>query len=65
MINQAKAVKLIKIYQYVCDKYEEELQYHCQRFTNNNRPEFTDQEKIQAKSVTWLFGLLRRPTLKN
>lgn len=29
MINQAKAVKLIKIYQYVCDKYEEELQYHC------------------------------------
>lgn len=44
MINQAKAVKLIKIYQYVCDKYEEELQYHCQRFTNNNQPEFTDQE---------------------
>jgi hypothetical protein len=44
MINQAKAVKLIKIYQYVCDKYEEELQYHCQRFTNNKQPEFTDQE---------------------
>ena len=44
MINQTKAVKLIKIYQYVCDKYEEELKYHCQRFTNNNQPEFTDQE---------------------
>ena len=44
MINQAKAVKLIKIYQYVCDKYEEELQYHCERFTYNNRPEFPEQE---------------------
>ncbi len=44
MVNQAKAVKLIKIYQYVYDRYEEELQYHCQRFTNNNRPDFTDQE---------------------
>lgn len=36
MINQAKAVKLIKIYQYVCDKHEEELQYHYERFTYNN-----------------------------
>ncbi len=44
MINQAKASKLIKIYHYVCDKYENVLQYHCQRFTNNNKPEFTDQE---------------------
>lgn len=44
MINQAKAIKLIKIYHYVCEKYENTLQYHCQRFTNNNKPEFTDQE---------------------
>jgi len=36
MINQTKATKLIKIHQYVCDKYAEKLKYHCERFTNNN-----------------------------
>jgi len=46
MINQAKALKLIKLYQYVCDKYEDELQHHCERFTNNNKPHFTDQEVL-------------------
>ncbi len=44
MINQTKALKLIKIYEYVCEKYEEELQYHCERFSNNRQPKFTDQE---------------------
>ena len=44
MINQAKASKLVKLYHFVCDIYENELQYHCERFTNNNKPEFTDQE---------------------
>jgi hypothetical protein len=53
MINQAKAIKLVKLYQYVCDKYEEVLQYHCQRFTNNNRPKFTDQEVM----TIYLFAI--------
>jgi hypothetical protein len=44
MINQAITTKLVKIYFYVCDKYDDELKYCCQRFTNNNSPEFTDQE---------------------
>ena len=39
-----KDYKLVKIYDYVCEKYESELQYSCQRFSNNNRPKFTDQE---------------------
>lgn len=39
-----KDYKLVKIYDYVCKKYESELQYQCQRFSNNNRPKFTDQE---------------------
>lgn len=60
MINQAKALKLIKLYQYVCDKYEHELQYHCQRFTNNNRPDFTDQEVI----TIYLFGVYEEQRLK-
>jgi len=46
MINQAIGSKLIKIYFYVCEKYESELQYHCQRFSNNDKPAFTDQEAM-------------------
>lgn len=44
MISNAKERKLISIYLYVCDKYESELKYSCQRYSNNNKPEFTDQE---------------------
>lgn len=36
--------KLVKIYDYVCEKFEENLRYECQRFSNNNTPDFTDQE---------------------
>jgi len=44
MINQIVKTKLTKIYLTVCDKYESELKYCCQRFSNNNSPDFTDQE---------------------
>ena len=44
MIFDAKAVKLIKVYFYVCDFYEVDLKYRCERFSNNNQPELTDQE---------------------
>lgn len=44
MINQTIKTKLVKIYLLVCEKYENELKYHCQRFTNNSSPKFTDQE---------------------
>jgi hypothetical protein len=60
MINQTKASKLIKLYQYVCEKYEEELKYHCQRFTNNNKPKFTDQEII----TIYLFALHEEQKMK-
>ena len=39
-----KKVKLIAIYMYISELYEMELQYTCQRFSNNSLPEFTDQE---------------------
>ena len=29
---------------YICDLYDSELKYYCQRYSNNNAPEFTDQE---------------------
>ena len=44
MILDAKAIKLIKIYFYVCGLYEVDLKYRCGRFSNNNEPELTDQE---------------------
>lgn len=29
---------------YICDLYDSELKYYCQRYSNNSAPEFTDQE---------------------
>ena len=46
MIPKAKELKLISIYLYICDLYDSELKYLCQRFSNNKEPEFTDQEVI-------------------
>lgn len=44
MISQARSLKLVKIYLYICKIYDEDLKYHCQRFSNNNNPKLTDQE---------------------
>ena len=30
----------------MCEKYEQELKYHCERFSNNNQLDFTDQEVL-------------------
>lgn len=43
MISKDKDDKLVRIYFYICDKFEE-LQFYCERFSNNCNPEFTDQE---------------------
>ena len=43
MILKDKDDKLIRIYFLICDYYNE-LQYYCERFSNNNQPEFTDEE---------------------
>ena len=44
MISREKEQRLIAIYFYICDLYESELKYTCQRFSNNSHPRFTDQE---------------------
>lgn len=44
MIPEAKAVKLIEIYFHICKRFDEELKYSCERFSNNNKPGLTDQE---------------------
>lgn len=43
MISKDKDDKLVRIYCFICDKFEE-LEFYCERFSNNNKPEFTDQE---------------------
>ena len=46
MIPKAKELKLISIYLYICDIYDSKLRSECERFSNNNKPDFTDQEVI-------------------
>ena len=47
---------LVKIYVYICEKFEQSLQYECQRFTNNDQPDFTDQEMI---TITYLRCIIK------
>jgi len=44
MITKNKEYKLIEIYVYICEKFKKDLKFSCQRFSNNNKPEFTDEE---------------------
>jgi hypothetical protein len=44
MIPEAKALKLVEIYLYICKRFEEDLKYYCERFSNNNDPALSDQE---------------------
>lgn len=46
MINQTLGTNLIQIYEYVYKKYNELLKYHCERFSNNDTPVFTDEEVL-------------------
>jgi hypothetical protein len=44
MIPKVLSTKLVEIYFFVCETFEKDLKFSCQRFTNNNNPAFTDQE---------------------
>jgi hypothetical protein len=44
MIPKRKELKLIQIYMYICDLYDSELRFYCQRYSHNSKPVFTDQE---------------------
>lgn len=44
MIIEAKALKLLEIYFYVCKRFEEDLKYCCERHSNNSKPDLTDEE---------------------
>jgi len=32
------------MYLYICELYDKELNYYCQRYSNNSNPAFTDQK---------------------
>ncbi len=44
MIIKDKEYKLVEIFFYVTEKYENELKFLCERFSNNNEPKFSDVE---------------------
>lgn len=44
MIIQTKALKIVKIYSTICERFEKDLKYSCERFSNNNKQNLTDQE---------------------
>ena len=58
-----KKLNLVKIYCYVCHRFEIELKYLCERFSNNNQPEFTDQEAVTIYLYT--MRLENRFTVKD
>lgn len=45
MTNE-KQVNLIQIYMYVCQAYQDKLQYQCMRMSNNKAPIFSDEELL-------------------
>ncbi len=48
--------KLIDLFLFVSDQLEDGLWVHAQRFSNNNKPAFSDQEAI----TLYLFGIMRK-----
>lgn len=60
MTSQTKSMTLIQIYEYVCEKYETDLKFYCQRMGNNKNPEFTDQEII----TIYLFCVYKEQRFK-
>ena len=42
----------MKIYTTICDKYEKDLKYGCERFSNNIQQDLTEQEIITIYKVS-------------
>ena len=55
-----QALKLVEMFLKISDLYDEELRYHCQRFSNNNEPDFTDAELI----TIYLFCMIHEERFK-
>ena len=53
MFPTDKKLKLVQTYFFVCEQYESNLQFLCERFSNYKNPEFTDQEAM----TIYLFAM--------
>ena len=51
-------IRLIAIYLFVNQSFEDDLQFCCQRMGNGTPPKFTDEEVI----VTFLWGIMQNRT---
>lgn len=49
-------IRLIILYVFICEQFHKDLWTCCERFTNNNSPDFTDEEVI----TIFLFGIMQR-----
>ncbi len=49
-------IHLITLYVYICRQLKKDLWTCCQRFTNNNEPEFTDAEVL----TVFLYGIMQK-----
>jgi hypothetical protein len=50
--------KLIDLFLFVCDQFDQGLWVHAQRQSNNHKPEFCDEEVV----TIYLFGIMRKHT---
>ncbi len=55
-----QALKLVGMFLKISDLYDKELKYHCQRFSNNNEPDFTDIELI----TVYLYSMVHEERFK-
>jgi len=60
-----KELKLIALYYYICDCYDKELKWHCQRFSNNisildNLTKITDEEIL----TIYLYSMMEEEKYK-
>ena len=55
-----KDLKLIALYYYICECYDTELGWICQRFSNNCSPSFSDQECL----CIYLYAMIEEEKFK-
>jgi len=53
-----REIRLVTLFMYVSMQYDTNLRVYCQRYSNNNRPEFADEEVI----TLFLFGIMQKRT---
>lgn len=53
-------IKLIALYYYICEWYDKELRWHCQRFSNYCGDEITDEEIL----TIFLFAVMEEEKFK-